>query len=153
MTQQFFLKGLSRPVFETEFVSIFLDQSLKLLLLVWKRQITLAERKEGFLKGLELTRQHRLTAWLIDDLQLSIITPEEKEWVLTQFQEEASQTTIQKLAVVTPDFYPSLVANTEFTEKGKQGYQAKGIIQHEVFIDYSSALSWLLAPTEEAPDA
>ncbi|GGK71679.1 hypothetical protein ACD591_04925 [Rufibacter glacialis] len=134
--------------FQTDFVLITTEPVRSLLVLEWRRQITLQERKIGFGKALDLTREMSLLYWLIDDLQLSIITPEEKEWVLSEFQGEASQTSLQKLAVVTPDYYPSLVANTEFTEKGKQGYQAKGQIRHEVFIDHESALNWLLS--EEA---
>ncbi len=136
---------LPQPDFEEDFVSIHFLASHSLLLLEWKRQITLEERKVGFRKALEITRKNGIRYWLIDDLQLSIITPEEKEWVLSEFQDEASQTTILKLAVVTPDFYPSLVANTEFTEKGKEGYQEKGMIQHEVFPDHSTAVNWLLS--------
>ncbi len=115
-----------------------------MLLVEWKRQITLPERMIGFHKALDFTRQRQIKYWLIDDLQLYIITPEEKEWILTEFQDLASKTSIQKLAVVTSDFYPALVANTDFTDKGKEGYQAKGIIQHEVFTDYESAFGWLL---------
>ncbi|RNI30662.1 hypothetical protein [Rufibacter latericius] len=146
MDKQLPLESQPEPVFQTEFVAIHLHKDRSLLLVEWLRQINLEERKIGFLEALKITTQHQLQNWLIDDLQIYIITPEEKNWVLTEFQDLASKTTIQKLAVVTPDFYPALVSNTEFTDKGKQGYKAKGVIQHEVFIDYASALDWLMLP-------
>lgn len=134
---------IPQPAFSTDFVSILVFEAYSLLFLKWKRQITLPERKIGFLKGLELTNQHHIRFWLIDDLEISIIREEEKAWILTDWVTESSKSSILKLGVVTPDFYPSLVANTQFTDTGKENYQATGTIQHEVFTDYTSALHWL----------
>jgi hypothetical protein len=130
------------PAFQNDFVSIIIFEAYSLLLLKWKRQITLPERKTGFLKGLELTNQHKIRFWLIDDLEIYLISEEEKAWILTDWVEVSSKSSILKLAVVSPDYYPSLVANTEFTGQGKEQYQATGEIRHEVFTDYTSALHW-----------
>ena len=151
MTNQTRLGDQPRAVYETDFVSISLALEQSLLLLTWLRQISLNERKAGFREALSLTKSYGIKYWLVDDCRLSIITQPEKEWVLTEFQDEASQTTIRRLAVVIADFYPSLMANTDFTAQGKKGYQEKGHIQHEVFPDHESALDWLLA--EEENDA
>ena len=131
------------PAFSNDFVSIIVFEAYSLLLLKWKRQITFPERKIGFLKGLELTNQHKIRFWLIDDLEIYLISEEEKAWILTDWVTASSKSSIIKLAVVSPDYYPSLVANTEFTGMGQENYQASGKIQHEVFTDYTSALHWL----------
>ncbi|ALI97756.1 hypothetical protein [Rufibacter tibetensis] len=148
MDKQYPFKDSPQLVFHKEYVSIHLLEAQSLLLLEWKRQISMEERKVGFQEALAFTHKNQISRWLVDDLQLYIITAEEKEWILTQFQEEASKSPLLKLAVVTADFYPSLVVNTEFTEKTKEGYEAKGVIQHEVFTDYASALHWLLPDRE-----
>ncbi|KAA3437955.1 hypothetical protein [Rufibacter hautae] len=131
------------PTFDNDFVSIYLFGGHSLLVLEWKRQITLEERRVGFGQGLKITNQHQIRYWIIDDLQILIISPEEKNWVLTDWIAEASKSSILKLGVVCADYYPVLVANTEFTHQGKEQYETEGVIQHEVFTDYPSALSWL----------
>ncbi|WP_210465112.1 MULTISPECIES: hypothetical protein [Rufibacter] len=136
-------KEIPPPAFDNDFVSILLFESRSLLVLEWKRQISLEERKVGFWKGLELTNQYQIKNWIIDDLQLYIISPEEKEWVITEWTTEASKSSILKLGVVCADYYPALVANTEFTDQGKEQYESKGVIEHEVFTDYTSALFWI----------
>jgi hypothetical protein len=134
--------------FETDYVSISVDKGRSLLLLRWLRQITLGERQIGFRTALDITTSQGIKYWLIDDRNLSVITDAEKEWILSCFLEDASKTTIRRLAVVVADYYPSLMANTDFTAKGQAGYREKGHILHEVFPDNNSALEWLFSVEE-----
>lgn len=135
---------LPAQTIDTDSVSIALYPIQSLLILVWKRQINLEERIAGFKQGLVLTKQYQIKNWLIDDLHLYYISPAEKAWVLSDWIDAAVQSSILKMAVVCSEYYHTLMANIEFTSQGQKQYQSKGIIGHEVFPDYSSALIWLL---------
>ncbi|GEO04007.1 hypothetical protein AAE02nite_16710 [Adhaeribacter aerolatus] len=133
---------------ENEFVLISLNLSESLLLLEWKRQISLAERQAGFLQALELTHQNGIKYWLISDLNIFFISPEEKRWILTDWIELASNSSILKLAVVVLEDYNVLMNSTDFTSRGQQQYQENGVIEHQVFMDFTSARTWLLFKDE-----
>ena len=148
MDNHFFLKEIPQQLFETDYISICLVANQSLILLIWKRQITLYERIEGFNQGLSITKKYKAKYWLVDDLQLPFISEKEKEWIVTKWIELAAKSSIIKIAVVTPDYMPALIANTEFTIKGKEQYQAKGIIQYDVLTDYTTALNWLFSDSD-----
>ena len=139
---------LSRNVIENNYVSISINLSESLLLLEWKRQITLQERISGFLQALSITHQHQIKYWLISDLNIFFISPEEKNWILTDWVEVASKSSILKLAVVCFENYDMLINGTDFTSQGQHQYQEKGIIEHHVFLDFTSARTWLLTKDE-----
>lgn len=143
MNKQLPFESLSQQLLDNDFVTILLFNVPSLLILEWKRQITLPERQAGFTQALYFTNQRQIKYWLVDDLQLYIISPAEKAWILTEWIEVAVKSSILKLAVVCADYYPALMANTYFTEQGKAQYQCKSCIQHEVFTDYKSAFNWL----------
>ena len=145
MIEELPVREKPRQVFDNDFVSILIFDVQSLLILKWKRQINLAERKAGFMEALSFTNKHHLNYWLIDDLQLYVISQAEKTWVLTDWVEASTKSSILKLAVVCADDYSALMANTDFTQEGKEQYQAKGQIEHEVFTDYNTAYNWLLA--------
>jgi hypothetical protein len=131
-------------VIEHNFVLITFYQPYSLLLLTWKRQISLEERKSGFLQALELIRQHQIQKWLVSDQNLLFISAEEKNWILTDWIELASQSPLLKLAVVSPGDYDHIIGNIGFTSEGQKQYQLQGKIEHRVFLDFSHAFTWVL---------
>ncbi|WP_026464968.1 hypothetical protein [Adhaeribacter aquaticus] len=137
------LKDKTQQVFDNEFLSIQVISKKSLLILIWKRQITLNERKEGYTLALSITAKNNITFWLVDDLQLFFIGLEEMEWLATEWIETASNSSLLKVGVVSSDYYPALIANTEFTNSIGSQFQSRTKIQHEVFTDYITALNWL----------
>ncbi|WP_026463902.1 hypothetical protein [Adhaeribacter aquaticus] len=150
MEDQIISEIILEQVFENDFITILWAKDKSLFNLIWKRQITLTERKEGTLKAFSLTKELLIHYWLIDDLQLSYLSPEEKDWIIKEWIYLASTSPILKLGVVTTEYYPALLANTDFTQACKTLYQSISVIQHEVFIDYTTALNWLLPKPDEA---
>ena len=148
MDQQLPSEAVLNKAIDNDFVAISINLSEALLLLDWKRQISLQERQAGFLQALNLTHQHQIKYWLISDLNIFLISPEEKEWILTEWIELSSKSSILKLAVVCFDNYNLLINGTDFTSQGQQQYQKKGLIKHQVFMDFTSARTWLLAKDE-----
>ncbi|WP_276497491.1 hypothetical protein [Pontibacter litorisediminis] len=132
-------------VFRSGFVSLHYDASYSLLIVKWERQIDLDERKEGFLKALEFSVEHNVLNWLINDEEIFVITTAEQKWIENEWTELVAKSDIQKIAVWHPDHYNSLVTFTEFTQRAQKKYRQHGTTHHEVFMDFQTALEWLLA--------
>lgn len=114
-----------------------------LLLLKWCRQITFTERRDTFLWAYDFSKKHGVKNWLLDDEHIFIITPEEKEWVTHTWTELVASSDIAKIAVVTSDHFPNLLANADFTTTAQEKYRHHGATEHEVFTDYHLAYQWL----------
>ena len=143
MSKQLPIKERPLSLMDNDFVVILFYEAQSLLILEWKRQITLPERRAGFIQALSFTNQYQAKYWLVDCLQVYAISEQEKDWLLTEWIAVVTQSPILKLAVVWPDFYPALMASMDFTHQIKEQYLAKGDIQHEVLMDYMSAWDWL----------
>ena len=130
-------------VLRNECVFITHQPENALLLLKWLRQITYNERRETFLWAYDFSKKHQVKNWLIDDENIFIITPEEKEWVTYTWTELVSDSDIAKIAVVTSDHFPNLLVNAEFTTSAQEKYRQHGSTEHEVFTDFSLAYQWL----------
>lgn len=133
---------VTKEVFHTPYVSVLYDESISLLTIYWKRQINLEERKNGFLWALQYSDTHQVRNWLIDDAEIFLITPAEKEWITYTWTRLVAGSCIQKIAVVTPEQLPGLISNTPFTEEAQKQYAAFGHTRHEVFTDHQMALAW-----------
>lgn len=130
-------------VLRNEFVSINLQPEDDLLIVKWKRQITCAERQETFLWAYNFSKQNNIKNWLVDDEALFLITPEEKDWITNTWTRLVSDSRIEKIAVVTTDHFPNLLANAAFTTASQLKYRQYGGTEHEVFIDQQLAFQWL----------
>ncbi|MGV3638938.1 MAG: hypothetical protein ACO1NZ_00390 [Adhaeribacter sp.] len=133
---------MAKEVYHTPYVSVLHEESLSLLTIFWKRQISLEERKTGFLWALEYSNSHQVRNWLIDDAEIFLITPAEKEWITYTWTKLVAGSCIQKIAVVTKVELPALESNARFTEDAQKQYAASGHTRHEVFTDYQMALAW-----------
>ena len=131
-------------VLENEYVIISHDEATSLLLLKWKRQITLEERQKIFLWAYGFSKTENIKNWLIDDEAIYIITPEEKAWVTNIWTKLVANSGIEKIAVVTTDNFPNLQANASFTTSAQEKYRQHGTTEHEVFTEYHLAYQWLL---------
>jgi hypothetical protein len=135
-------ENTTREVLRNNYVSILYDRTASLLILKWKRQINLKERKSGFLWAYWFSCARSVANWLIDDEEIFLISPAEKEWVTHTWTRLVAKSPIQKIAVVTPASLPDLMTNVEFTESAQKQYETFGHTRHEVFTDYSLALTW-----------
>ena len=133
----------SEEVLQNSFVSVQYSEADSLLLLKWKRQIDFEERKEIFLWAYQFSKDKQVRNWLIDDEEIFIFTTQEKDWIENDWTELVADSGIRKLAVCTPDYYNILATLTDFTQRAQDNYQRYGNTQHEVFIDYPTALTWL----------
>ena len=143
MSKQLPIKESPLQLLDNDFVIILLFKVHSLLIVEWKRQITLPERRAGFMQALSFTNQHQVQYWLVDSLQDYAISPPEEDWLLSEWIGVVTQSSILKLAVVWPDYYPALMATMDFTHQIKKQYLSQGDIQHEVLTDYQSAWNWL----------
>lgn len=132
-------------VVENNIYLISFYQPHSLLLLTWKRQISLEERKNGFLQVLALVGQHQIQKWIISDQNLLFISAEEKNWILTDWIAMAAQSPLLKLAVVSPGDYDHIIGNIGFTSEMQHKYQLVSNIELRVFLDFSHAFTWVLA--------
>lgn len=133
---------MTKEVFQTSYISVLYDQAASLLTIKWKRQISFKERKDGFLWALRYSCSHQVRNWLIDDAEIFLITPTEKEWITHTWTKLVADSPIHKIAVVTHTDLPALESNTPFTEEAQKQYVAFGHTRHEVFTDYQVALAW-----------
>ncbi|MER2997910.1 hypothetical protein [Pontibacter populi] len=130
-------------VLKNDFVTILLTDS-DILIIKWERQIDFDERKQIFLWGLQFSVDNNVKNWLIDDEHIYIITSQEREWIENDWPPLAAEAGIPKIAVYIPeDFSSSQLTLTDFTERAQSHYERIGVTQHEVFIDYAIALTWL----------
>ena len=136
-------------VLQNDFVSVCYNRDYSLLILTWKRQVTIDERKEVFLWGYDFTIQNKVKNWLIDDEEIYMFTQEEKDWVENCWTELAAHAEIRKIAVYTPDHFNTLSTMTEFTSNAQKNYKHHGKTRHEVFTDYESALNWLRVSSQK----
>lgn len=130
-------------VLRNDCVSINLKKENALLEVKWHRQISYTERQETFLWAYDFSKRNSVKNWLVDDKALFLITPEEKDWVANTWTRLVSDSKIEKIAVVTSDHLPNLMANTEFTLVSQEKYKQHGRTEHEVFIDHQLAYQWL----------
>ena len=130
-------------VLRNDCVSINLKTEDALLVVKWQRQITCNERQETFLWAYDFSKQNGIKNWLVDDEALFLITPEEKDWVANTWTRLVSDSQIEKIAVVTSDHFPNLMANAEYTTTTQRKYQQHSSLEHEVFIDHQLAYQWL----------
>ncbi len=144
MTKYLAFKDSAVKVFELDFVTIFLHSSESLLLLEWNRQINFIERKEGYLQAINFVCQYGVKSWLINAQHLYYISPEEKNWILTEWVEIASQSPLLKFAVVCYDNYNLLIDKTNFTRQEQMLFQKNGKIEYRVFMNFTCALPWIL---------
>jgi hypothetical protein len=137
-----FYTYLTKEVLVNNFVSILYCSEKSLLIIKWKRQINLTERKEGFMWAYQFSCSHAVKNWLIDDEEIFLISPAEKEWITYTWTKLVASSEIRKIAVVTPIHVPGLMTNTQFTEEAQKQYTAAGHTRHEVFTDHDLALAW-----------
>ncbi|MCX2741732.1 hypothetical protein [Pontibacter anaerobius] len=137
-------KIVYEEVYQNGFVAMLYNAAHSLLIVKWKRQIDLEERKEGFLWGLDFSIKYNVKIWLIDDEEIFVITQQEQKWVENDWTEMVAKSGIRKIAVYHPDHYNSLMAFTDFTQRAQKNYQHHGATRHEVFTDMPTALKWLL---------
>lgn len=143
MNELLFSVAIDNTLLDNEYLTISIHRTESLLFLDWKRQISLSERKTGFLHALNLTYQYNINNWLISDLNIFFISPEEKDWLLTEWIELASKSPILKIAVVCSENYDLLINGNDFTSLGQKQYQNKGKIEHLVFMDFPIARTWI----------
>jgi hypothetical protein len=130
-------------VFENSYLVLSKSAADSLLILRWKRQINFEERVEGFMEAYSYSRQHQIRNWLINDEEIFLITPQEKQWVAGTWAELVAQTNISKIAVFTSASYTVLIAHTEFTLQAQENYKRYGKTRYEVFADLTTAISWI----------
>ena len=130
-------------VLRNDCVAINVQTQNDLLVVKWRRQITCSERQETFLWAYDFSKKNSIKNWLVDDEAVFLITPEEKDWVTNTWTRLVSDSPIEKIAVVTSDHFPNLLANTEFTTSTQKKYKQHGTAEHEVFVDYHLAFQWL----------
>ncbi|MBB6612423.1 hypothetical protein H7F15_15355 [Pontibacter sp. Tf4] len=134
----------TEKVLENKLVTIVYAPAESCILLKWKRQIDLQERKETFLWAYHFSKERKVRNWLIDDEEIYIITSEEKRWVENEWTQIVADSGIEKIAVYLPEeAYNAIQTNTEFTRKAQQNYKHHGKTEHEVFTDYETAMLWL----------
>ncbi len=153
MTKYLALKNVATKVFELDFVTIFLHPAESLLLLEWKRQINFMERKVGYRQAIDLICQYGVKNWLINAQHLYYISPEEKNWILTEWVEIACQSPLVKFGVVCYDNYNLLIDKMNFTNHEQKLFQAKGKIDYRVFMNFTCALPWILTKQDKLPDS
>jgi hypothetical protein len=129
-------------VLDNNCVSVVYQPEESLLIITWKRQISLAERKETFLWAYEFSCAHAICNWLIDDEEIFLITPAEKDWITHTWTQLVATSGIRKIAVVTPLHLPGLLSNLQFTAEAKKQYATFGHTRHEVFTDHQLARNW-----------
>ncbi len=98
---------LSAPnqIFKNSFVQISIYTPESVLLVKWEQQITLKQRKKGFLKALKFIKKYEIKNWLMNNENILFVTQEEKDWILTEWIGLLSQTSLEKAAIVYPDNY------------------------------------------------
>ncbi|WP_026462677.1 hypothetical protein [Adhaeribacter aquaticus] len=132
-------------VVENAFVKIFIIQAESILILEWKFQITLAERKSGFLQALEIIKAYELRSWVVSNKNIYYVSPEEKSWIINEWLDLLNQSTLERSAIVCHENYDVLMSTWDLTSEVQQQFQKKGIIQHRVFMNFPNALNWLLS--------
>jgi hypothetical protein len=135
-------ESLPKEVLRNNYVSVLYHKEESLLTIKWLRQINLKERKNGFLWAYWFSCPRHIKNWLIDDNEIFLITPPEKEWVTYTWTRLVARSTIKKIAVVTPGNTPGILANVQFTESAQKQYESFGDTRHEVFTDYHMAQAW-----------
>jgi hypothetical protein len=133
---------MAQEVLGNNYVSILYHKEASLLIIKWKRQIDLDERKDGFMWAYRFSCSHAVKNWLIDDKEIFLITPAEKEWVTYTWTKLVATSDIKKIAVVIPGNLPYIISNVPFTQEAQKQYEASGETRHEVFTDYHLALTW-----------
>ena len=139
----------TKEVFRNDFVVVHYGESDSLLLIEWRRQVDLEERKEIFLWAYHFSIDQLVKNWLINDEEIFIITSQERKWINDTFTRLAAEAGIRKIAVYVPEyFYNSLLTMTDFTQDAQEIYKQLGVTEHEVFTDYNMALTWLRSSPE-----
>ncbi|HEY4652277.1 MAG TPA: hypothetical protein VIG72_12730 [Pontibacter sp.] len=135
---------VTKEVLHNDFVQVSYCEADSLLLIKWKRQVDLEERKEVFLWGHGFSKANGVKNWLIDDEEIFIITTKEREWIQDTWTKMAAEAGLEKIAVYLPEyFFNSIITLTDFTQQAQKNYQRHGTTQHEVFTDYEIALTWI----------
>ncbi|WP_026464991.1 hypothetical protein [Adhaeribacter aquaticus] len=130
-------------VYQNDFATISLVVEEFLLVLEWRRHVDFAERKEGLLIALTISKENKINYWIIDDLYHGYISFEEKEWLLSEWMQRISGSGIQKIAYLARDYFSALAVNLDFRVRIITEYKERSNIENEIFIDYPTALTWL----------
>src|SRR5688500_207001 len=109
-------------LFRNDFVEVRYEEAYSLVVIQWKRQITLNERQIGYKTAFEYIKGHQATSLLVNNEKIFLFTPQEKLWLSGALNNWISETKIQKLALVTSDLYKNLTDLAEFIEEVKDMY-------------------------------
>ena len=124
------------------YVSILYYSEESLLVIRWKRQITFKKRKDGFLWAYWFSCSHGVRNWLLDEEEILLISPAEKEWLTNTWARLVASSPIRKIAVVSPAHMPGLMTNIQVPESAQQQQETPGLLRQHVFADYDLALAW-----------
>ena len=135
-------KKLAVVLFQNEYVKISLKGKISLVILQWQRQISVAERIAGYETVFEIIKRLQISNLLVDNEQIFLFTGEEKKWIGQNFSQWIQELKLKKFAIVTSDIYKNLTDLVLFVENMKLTYQSLGMVAHEFFTDYDTAMLW-----------
>jgi hypothetical protein len=128
--------------FETDFYQVALDESQKVALLHWKKEVTLPEFQEGSLALRTVIREHQLSRWLINSTYKSFLSPEAEEWLnATMFTANEAKLQQHQIAfVMTEEKYQDMVHDYSLLRASHK----KLPIEINYFTSIEEALHWLV---------
>lgn len=129
---------------KTDFMEIWLDGPISLLVLRWKRQISFEERVAGYEQVFAYLKQYAIRNLVVDNEAIFLFSATEKEWITATFSQWILEAKLQRFGLVTTDLYKNLLDLSEFIGDLMLTDRFLGQVEHEFFVDHYTARQWVL---------
>jgi hypothetical protein len=126
--------------FDSKFATISVREEKKIAYLAWKPSAQSEDYKAVLEKSLEIISENEIVAWIPDNTEARVVSPEDRKWAEEHFIPEAIARGVRWMAFVFPseDAFKKYYAS-----KLKEAAQSKGV-NFEIFADGRDAERWIL---------
>jgi hypothetical protein len=129
---------MSKIYFDTPYVTIWLDETIKTGGAIWNGQLTTEQYRDAFTKCFKLIADKNLENWLGDNRKMQAISAEDQEWTL-QILPSVMPSSLKKMAtLVAEDIFLQMTVVTLFDVSNGQL-----TFQNKFFPNLEAATEWL----------
>lgn len=126
--------------FDSKFATISVREEKKVAYLAWKPSAQSQDYKAVLEKSLEIISEEQIVAWIPNNTEARVVSPEDRKWAEEHFIPEAVARGVRVMAFVFPaeDAFKKYYAS-----KLQEAAQDKNI-KFEIFADGRDAERWVL---------
>lgn len=125
-------------IIDTPFASLYYYPEQRIVQHRFHKELDSAHLREVLNRGVELLRENHACKWLSDNRAINAHSPEDTEWINSQWLPNAVAVGWKFWALVVPDDIMARMNMTEFVNS----FYERGI-RIMVFVDPTEAMKWL----------